>query len=537
MSRMVHAPFAALCLAAFLVLAPQAIEGQEGIPDELRTHAERSGWTELSPHEAVVRFYHDLARLSPDVRLREIGESREGRPLLMVTLSRPAVAEPWEAHASGKPVYFIGAQVHGDEQAGKEGLMIFARELAFGEAQDLLDDVVFVFVPQINPDGHEAGTWGTRTNAAGYNVNRDYSRLVNPESRAVVQEVLTPWRPHVTVDAHELTGAHYYDFFALHPSNLNTPTAVRALAAGPASDAVQNAIEEAGYTYFPYHLQPSDPTTVPEEGIMGAGYGVRILRSYGGARGAVSLLFESRREVDSRIDIEPRTRWQYLAMQGVARYIADHPDQVIGAVDAGREEMYRLGSRWDPADSIVVRTELVPSGTVDYRMPEMRPRADGEGFEPTGEILDLHIPFADSAVSILSRVRPVGYLIEPHRGDLAEQLLRHGLQVERVSEPVRMQVETFRVDSVQVASSTAEGYYQRDVWTTAVERDINLPLGAYLVRASQPMAALAFAMLEPEDIDSFASNGEFAAEKRVGGFLPVHRLRELPAAPPVLIGR
>lgn len=524
-------------LLAVLLLSPSMGEARQGIPDELRTSAERSGWTDLTPHDEVVRFYRELARLSPDARLKEIGSSREGRPILLLTLSRPAVAEPWEAHASGKPVYFIGAQVHGNEHAGKEGLMVFARELAFGDAQDLLDQVVFVFVPQINPDAGEATRDGTRTNPAGYNVNRDYSRLVNPESRAIVEEVLNPWRPHVTVDAHELTGPRIYDFYALHPSNLNAPAGPRALSGGAATDAVREAIEGAGYSYFPYHLQPSDPTRVPEVGILGAGYGIRILRSYGGVRGGLSLLFESRRADDPRVDIEPRVRWQRLAMEAVARYAAENRDEVLETIARGRDEMYRLGSRWDPADSIVVRTELVSSGTVDYRMPEMRRRADGQGFEPTGQTLELHVPFVDSAVSVLSRVRPVGYLLEPHRGDLARELVRHGLQVERISEPIRMQVETFRVDSVEVASSTAEGYFERAVWTTAVEREVELPLGAFLIRASQPMAALAFSLLEPEDIDSFASEGAFAAEKSVGGFLPVHRLRELPPGTPLLLGR
>ena len=522
-------------LFAVVFLPAPTLEARQGIPDELRTFAERSGWTDLTPHEDVVQFYRDLARLSPDARLSEIGQSREGRPILMMTLSRPAVAEPWEAHASGKPIYFIGAQVHGNEQAGKEGLMIFARELAFGDAQDLLDDVIFVLVPQINPDAHEATRDGTRANPAGYNVNRDYSRLVNPESRAIVEQVLNPWRPHLTVDAHELTGPRIYDFYALHPSNLNAPAGPRELSAGPATDAVREAIEGAGYSYFPYHLQPSDPTQVPEVGILGAGYGIRILRTYGGVRGGISLLFESRRDNDPRVDIEPRVRWQRLGMEAVARYAAENPEEVLGTIAQGRADMVRLGSRWDPADSIVIRAEFVSSGTVDYRMPEMRRRADGQGFEPTGEILELHVPFVDSAVSILSRVRPVGYLIEPHRGDLAEQLLRHGLQVERVSEPIRMQVEGFRVDSVEVASSTAEGYYERTVWTTTVEREVELPLGAYLVRSTQPMAALAFSLLEPEDVDSFASEGQFAAEKSVGGFLPVHRLRELPEGTPILL--
>jgi hypothetical protein len=520
-----------IVLAAVFALgsAPTLVTQAAGqIPDALGTHSERTGFTELTPHDEVVRFYRELARLSPDVRLREIGKSREGRPILGVTMARPAVTEPWEAHASGKPIIFIGAQVHGNEPAGKEGLMLFARELAFGDAQDLLDGGVFVLVPQINPDAAEAGPSGTRTNAGGYNVNRDYARLVNPESRAVVEQMLTPWRPHVTVDAHELTGAHAYDFYALHPSHLSTPEVVREMAAGPATDAVRNAIEGAGYGYFPYHLLPSDPTTIPDVGIFAAGYGVRILRSYGGVRGSVSLLFESRRDEDPSQRIEERALWHHLAMEGVSRWAVENGAEVVAAVEQGRAENERLGSRWDAADTIVVRADLQAGEPVAYRYPEMRRLANGQGFEPTGQVLEAVVPFQDRIVGVVTRPRPVGYILEAHRGDLAEQLVRHGLQVEWIDGPLSLPVESFRVDSVQVASSPAEGYYERSVWTTLELRNETLPRGGYLVRASQPMAGLAFALLEPEDIDSFASEGLYDAEMSVGEVLPVHRLRELP---------
>lgn len=522
--RFVSAAFA----AAAVVLASAATAAAQ-IPDALATYSERSGWAELTPHDEVVRFYTELARLSPDVRLQEIGRSREGRPVLGLTIARPAVAEPWEAHASGKPIIFIGAQVHGNEPAGKEGLMLFARELVFGNAQDLLDGGIFVLVPQINPDAAEAGTSGTRANPAGYNVNRDYARLVNPESRAVVEQILTPWRPHVTIDAHELAGPHAYDFYALHPSHLSTPSPVLELAAGPATDAVRRAIEGAGYGYFPYHLLPSDPTTIPEVGIFAAGYGVRILRSYGGVRGAISLLFESRRDDDPSQRIEERALWHHLGMEGVSRWAVENGEQVVAAVAAGREENRRLGSQYDPDDLIVVRASIEAGDPVPYRTPEMRRRTDGPGFEPTGRTLDLTVRFPDRIVPIVQRPRPVGYVLEAHRGDLAEQLGRHGLQVERFEGPVSFPVESFRVDSVQVAPTPAEGYYERTVWTTPEVRTVTLARGGYLVRATQPMAGLAFALLEPEDEDSFASEGLYDAELRVGGHLPVHRLRELPA--------
>lgn len=501
----------------------------------LQTPAEEARWERLSSFDEVSAFYEELVARSPEARMQQVGESREGRPIRWVTLARPAVADPVEAHASGKPVVLIAAQIHGDEPAGKEGLMMFARDVAFGPLNPVLDQVVLVLVPVINPDGAEAGTWGTRANRAGYNVNRDYMRLVNPEAAAMVEGVIVPWSPHVIVDAHELTGPRWYDFYALHPTSMVAPAAPVALAAGPATDAVRTAIEGAGYTYFPYHLQPADPTRVATEGILAAGYGPRQLRVYGGIHGAVTLLYESRRGNDAREAIEERARWQYLAMTGLVRWVAESGDEVRRAVAAGADEMRVKGARWDPSDSIAVRVRFLPRGErVAYRMPGMRPRSGG-GFEPTGEVLDLMVPYADSVVAVVSRVRPVGYVLEPHRGDLARHLARHGVQVERLLAPAEVRVESFRVDSVQVDTTPFEGYLPRTVWTTTRPATITVPEGSWLVRADQRRAALAFHFLEPEDEDSFASTGELISEERVGGTLPVHRLVEVPRVPTRLL--
>src|SRR5690606_3891748 len=142
-----------------------------------------------------------------------------------------------------------------------------------------------------------------------------------------------------------------------------------------------------------YHLLPSDPTTIPDAGIVGAGYGVRILRSYGGVRGAVSLLFESRRDADPTLRIEERALWHYLAMEGVSRWAVENGHAVMAAVAEGRAANERQGRVYDVADTIVVRADLVPGDRVPYRTPEMRARPGGQGYEPTGRVLEIEVPF------------------------------------------------------------------------------------------------------------------------------------------------
>jgi dipeptidyl-peptidase 4 len=509
----------------------------------LSSPAERAAWAELTTPEGVLGFYEELAARSPHVRVREVGRSAEERPILAVTLARPAVAEPWEAQRTGKPIVFVGAQVHGDEPGSKEGMMLFARDLALGPLQQLLDRVVFVLVPQINPDGAAAGQSGTRANAGRMNVNRDYMRLETPETRAVVG-VVTAWRPHVIVDAHELDGPpRVYDFYTFSAVNVNGPHPPERYAADQVVPAVVAALEAAGYTHQVYHRVSNDLSEL-DEGIFAGGYGAQSLSRYGGTQGAISILFESRTErgprggIQPRPNLEDRARRQYIAMEALARFVAERPAEVVGAVEAGRHQMTQLGAHWEPSDSIAIRIDHVASRTIPYRFGEMRRARDEAGsswWEPTGRVLDVRVPLVDSTVTTLARVRPVGYLIAPHRRDLADHLMEHGIQVERLVSGAAVEVERFRVDSVATEPTPYEGYIPQVVWTTIELATLQVPGGAFLVRAGQPNAALLFHLLEPEDLNSYASVGRLVAETRRGQPLPIYRLRRIPAAPTYLL--
>jgi len=498
----------------------------------LRTPAEASGWAELTPHRSVVAFFRALESRSPFVQMREIGRSRLGRPVHLVVLSRPSVKAPWEAHASGKPVVFIGAQVHGDEPAGAEGLMLLARELVEGSLQEALDEVIFLLVPQINPDGAEAGTWGSRNNALGYNLNRDYLVLHNPESRALVQEVLTAWRPHVLLDLHELGGPpRVYHFYTWSPANPHGPRSTYELATGSLIPAVVEALEGEGYSHIIYHTAGGIAQD-PSSGIAVPAYG-RTLNDYAGAQGTASILFESLRERDARVGIQDRARRHQVGLEAVVREVVARPEAVVEASREARREMYLRGSRWDPADSIAILREPVASRVIHYRVAEMErvETETGTRWQPTGEIITVQTPLYDSARVVLGRVRPVGYLIEPHRGDLVEQLVTHGIVVEEVLREGSWEVESFRVDSMAMAGTPYEGYVPQRLRTTLEPRSLTAPKGSYLVRANQPGAALVFHLLEPEDENSFAITGAFLSEARRGAHLPVHRVKVLPEIP------
>src|SRR5262245_14015902 len=124
-----------------------------------------------------------------------------------------------EADASRKLVVLALANIHAGEVDGKEALLMLARDLALGADKSLLENLVIVFAPVFNADGNEkfgphrpaqAGPpqVGTRENAAGLDLNRDFVKLESPEVRALVK-FLDTWNPAVTIDCHTTNGSHH----------------------------------------------------------------------------------------------------------------------------------------------------------------------------------------------------------------------------------------------------------------------------------------------------------------------------------------
>ena len=187
----------------------------------LRTRAELSGFTETSRAEDVTRVLGALQRASPSVHVTEFGRSQEARPLPLAVVSSPGVKDAAAARRSGKPRVLVLANIHAGEVEGKEAALILARRLTLGDLRPLAPRLVVLFAPLYNADGNERisldhrpeqfgplGGVGTRENAAGLDLNRDFTKLETPESRALAG-LLNEWDPQVVIDLHTTNGSYH----------------------------------------------------------------------------------------------------------------------------------------------------------------------------------------------------------------------------------------------------------------------------------------------------------------------------------------
>lgn len=211
--------------------------------------AGESGW--LADWAEILEYFERLDELSERVTLERIGESVEGRPMVMAVITseenharleeirrgQATLADPRGAPRSEldrlletqPAVTLIGASLHGNEIMATQMSMELAYDLVTDSAHiTALDDVVVLLIPSMNPDGLDiTRRWWLETRGteharspmpwlyhhyAGHDNNRDFFMITQPETRAVTRVLYEEWFPEVVYDIHQMgnRGARFF---------------------------------------------------------------------------------------------------------------------------------------------------------------------------------------------------------------------------------------------------------------------------------------------------------------------------------------
>jgi hypothetical protein len=244
-------------LSMFLVLAfSLAIANAPGRADQaasrqaLRTPEQFFGFQmgadrKLASWDRLHEYYQLLAKSSNKVKLVELGKTSEGRPYIALFISSPVNLAKLEQYremnakladprgvpqaeldrivADGRAVIIQSFALHSNEVAAAQTAAEFAYDSLSrtdAEAQRMLDNVISIVVPSINPDGTQMiADWymkyvGTEYEAsglpwlyqkyAGHDNNRDGFALNLPESRNLGKLMYRDWIPQAYVDHHQM---------------------------------------------------------------------------------------------------------------------------------------------------------------------------------------------------------------------------------------------------------------------------------------------------------------------------------------------
>ncbi|MBT9513355.1 MAG: peptidase [Acidovorax sp.] len=474
----------------------------------LLTRAEASAFTETSTHADVLALVDALGALG-DARLHisDFGSTPEDRLLPLLVLSEHGHFTPAAAQASGLPVVLILCGIHAGEVEGKEAALMLVRNLLRGEHGDVLVHCTVVVVPLFNPDGNDRlsadnrpldivhlrgqdgpALVGTRNNAAGVNLNRDYMRQQAPEMRLLQTRVCQPWNPHLTLDCHATNGSIHrfaltYDIPHTEHSGRSEPVAYLRDRMMPAVQAAVKRTE--GLDTFWYG------NFVRDEGGQGQGWITythhpRFGCNYRGLTNRLDVLLEAY----SYISFEARVQVTYAVLREALHYVAAH----------GAEIVQLLADCAEPPEQIAIRyaLEAVPGTTVDV--------LTREPYTLQGAPVSVQVPHFAHFVPTALVQRPWGYAMP---AAVAEHLQGHGLLWTPVAAGTRLQVEVpTLVEPVAEPGPKILEAQASTYWRAHHERtERALPEGWCVVPTGQRLGAIAVYACEAESDDGLVANG------------------------------
>jgi hypothetical protein len=478
----------------------------------LQTPAERADYQDGGTlYEPLMEFVYELESRTELMNVVKLTETLMGRDVVLAVLSNPPVFKPQDLTYSDKPVVLIVNNVHGGEVAGKDAAMEIMRDLVMGDLRPLLDDVVVLVVPTINPDGAEVRR---RTNEEGFDMNRDYIKLESQEIQALVTKVLNDWNPHIHVDTHHGGAAPYALTFQTNMNPAGDPN-IMAMGNEQILPRVRAALRAENYDGFWY----SGPGNVG--GVAGwtpTSVEPRKQHVYSTLANIVGFLFEtpsaSHRVVDNGTRVEPipaedryrhQVRGQYIGQRELIRFAAEHPAELMEVVSNARSDAIARGNDDADDDQIPIEYEQVAKFTDSF----WRRVGSGRGRPEPGATIEFELvegPIFTKWQTTRTATRPWGYLLPPSLTKVVPLLLQHDITVKRLAEPVELEVEVFYATEI-----THEQYFQAH-YLKAVKGEkrtetISLPAGSFFVPSGQPMSNFISYILEPETNDNLVTWG------------------------------
>ena len=258
-----------VALAALVITtAAPRLTAQTGA--RLATPAEFLGFqvgadNKLARWDKIVEYMRLVSAATDRVRLRELGKSTDGNPFIVLEIASPDTlknldrykamerklyfqggaptdAERDEIFRQGKAVVVVTCSIHATEVGATQMSVELVHRLATDnspQVKKILDNVIFLLVPSLNPDGEIMVTdWfnknlGTPYEGSsipylyhpyvGHDNNRDMYMFTQKESQLTARLLWSDWFPAVWLDEHQMggNGARIFVMPATDPINPN----------------------------------------------------------------------------------------------------------------------------------------------------------------------------------------------------------------------------------------------------------------------------------------------------------------------------
>jgi zinc carboxypeptidase len=471
----------------------------------LQTRAERTNYRETSRYDDVVAFMEAVSKAAPRIHLTTFGYTFEGRPLPLAVIG-VADASPDTVRRSGKTRVYLQGNIHAGEVEGKEVLQALLRSLASGEHREWEQSMVLLVAPIYNADGNERisltnrgtqngplGGMGQRPNAQGLDLNRDHMKLDSPEARSVAL-LMRQYDPHVAVDLHTTDGSfHAYQLTYAPPLNPSTDPAIVELLRNEWLPALtRNIKQKDGWDFYYYGNvsgREGDRTWATFD------HRPRFNNNYVGLRNRFAVLSEA---------------YSYSTFEQRIKSTRRFVEEVLEFVHANGARLRKITSDAD-ARSIVgetlgVRAQVKKADRqVDILMGQVERVRNPYSGQMYNNRLDVSRPekmweAGTFEATVTERV-PRAYYVPSTLTAAIDRLQAHGITMTPVAAETRVAGERFRIDSSTQEAQPFQNHRERTLTGAWEPADVAVAAGTLMVPMDQPLARLAFYLIEPRSDD------------------------------------
>jgi hypothetical protein len=463
----------------------------------------KKGYTK---YKDLILFLEDILSKHPETaRLEYIGQSQKGKTIPMLVLERKGTSD-------NKIRVWIQGGLHGDEGGSTEAVLYMISQILENPAYDhLLDRLIVGLVPTANIDGFEKQV---RQAANGLDLNRDQTKLMAPET-VVLKTAFRDFDPHVALDFHEFRPYRrdftrlstwgittWHDVMFLFSGNLNVPENLRRFTDELFVENARRTLSDNGLRFRNYI------TTRDHYGDIHFAEGSNNARSSATSwalANTVSALIEVRGVGIGRHSFKRRVFSAFLVGMSFLQTSFDHPGEIIRQLEEATKSKQKAVVTSAPA----VYTDTIRAIDLDTR-----------------EVLPLPVTIRNALLSkpMLTRDRPLAYIIDGGQAELVGKLNILGLETELLTLPCSVTVQAYRVSDYFRSGVPYEGVRRQEVMTELITLQKTFESEHYVLRMDQPGANLAIELLEPEAPNSFVSFSVLPVKK--GAELPVYRLTE-----------
>jgi hypothetical protein len=254
-----------------IVLLTGIVTGETLIPPEKVFGFPMGSDRKLIDWNQITDYFFTLDKSSDKIIVKELGKTTLGKPFLLTIISsteniknldryqaiQQQLANPYDLPeekarslvAEGKIVVLVSLNIHSTEIASSQESVELAYEMITRtdpEIKKILDNVILLLIPSLNPDGQQmvvewyrkhVGTPYEGCNMpwlyhhyAGHDNNRDWYMFNLKESRLTAPVLYHEWFPEIVLDQHQMgsTGPRLFVPPYSDPVNRNTHSIIMA---------------------------------------------------------------------------------------------------------------------------------------------------------------------------------------------------------------------------------------------------------------------------------------------------------------------